>query len=62
MKVELVEKELATALYRFSYGRLSAQEAAEKAHVIAPKIDTSNPMIAHKGINWYAKQVLKASK
>lgn len=53
-----IESELASALFRFSYGKLTVEQAEKKAKEIAPNYDTSNEMLAHKGINWYAKQVL----
>lgn len=58
--LKFVEEDLAMALYQLSFGKLSFEEAEQKAHVIAPKIDFSNPGISHKGINWCAKQILKS--
>jgi hypothetical protein len=34
-------------------------QARQKAKEIAPNYDMDNEMLAHKGINWYAKQILK---
>lgn len=58
-KVYSVESELALALFRLSFGRLTYAQAEEKAKMVAPKFDMDNEMLAHKGINWYAKQLLK---
>lgn len=53
-----IEGELAKALVRFSYGRLTIDEAKEKASIAAKNWDSSNEALAHKGLNWYAKQLL----
>ena len=53
-----IESELAKALVRFSFGRLSVDEAKEKAIVAAKNWDSTNEALAHKGLNWYAKQLL----
>ena len=58
-KVYTVESELADALFRFSGGRLTAVQAGQKAKIIAPNYDMDNEMLAHKGINLYAKKILK---
>lgn len=51
-----IESELTNALLRFSFGKLTVDEAKEKAAVDAKKWDSSNEALAHKGLNWYAKQ------
>lgn len=53
-----LENELAIALFKFSYGRLSVTEAKETAKKVLPNYDTSNEMLMHKGLDWYAKQLL----
>lgn len=53
-----IESELVKALVRFSFGRLSVDEAKEKAIVAAKNWDSTNEALAHKGLNWYAKQLL----
>lgn len=58
-KVYTVESELANALILFSSGKLTVGQARQKAKEIAPNYDMDNEMLAHKGINWYAKQILK---
>jgi len=58
-KVYTVESELANALFRLSFGKLTYEQAEEKAKKTAPKFDINNKALAHKGINWYAKELLK---
>lgn len=57
-KYYTIESELANALFRFSHGKLTVEQAEKKAKEIAPNYDPNNTMLTHKGINWYAKQVL----
>lgn len=54
-----VESELAEALFRLSFGKLTYEQAAEKAKEAAPKFDVNDKMLAYKGISWYAKELLK---
>lgn len=54
-----IESELTNALFRLSFGKLSYAQAEEKAKKVAPNFDVNNEMLAHKGINWYAKELLK---
>lgn len=58
-KVYTVESELANALFRLSFGKLTYEQAEAKAKQVAPKLDLNSEILAHKGINWYAKEVLK---
>ena len=58
-KIITVESELAMALFRLSFGKLTYEQAEEKARKAAPKLDLNNQVLAHKGINWYAKELLK---
>lgn len=53
-----LEGELEKALLRFSFGRLTIEEAKEKAAMAAAKWDSSNEALTHKGLHWYAKQLL----
>lgn len=55
-----IQEELAKALYRFSYGRLTVVQAEKRAEEVMKNFDTQNEGLAHKGINWYAKQILKS--
>lgn len=54
-----VESELADALYRLSFGKLTYEQAAEKAKQAAPNFDLNDEVLAYKGINWFAKEMLK---
>lgn len=53
-----IEGELTNALLRFSFGRLTVDEAKEKAKIAAANWDSTNEVLAHKGLNWYAKQIV----
>lgn len=53
-----IESELAHALLRFSYGRLTVDEAKKKAKIAAKNWDSTNEALIHKGLNWYAKQLI----
>ena len=44
-----IESELTKALMQFSFGKLT---------VAATNWDSSNEALAHKGLNWYAKQII----
>ena len=54
-----IQGELAKALYKFSYGRLTVEQAEKRAEEVMKNFDSQNEALAHKGINWYAKQILK---
>ena len=43
---------------QFSFGKLTLAEAKKKAAVAAQNWDSSNEALAHKGLNWYAKQII----
>lgn len=58
MKNITIEEELARALYKFSYGRLSVEEAEEKAREVMENFDLNNEALSHKGINWCAKEII----
>lgn len=55
-----IQDELAKALYKFSYGRLTVEQAEKRAEEVMKNFDPQNEVLAHKGINWYAKQILKS--
>ena len=62
MEMRTIESEMRKALVMFSYGRLSYERAAEIAVKAAPifsEASRENKILAHKGINWYAKELLK---
>ena len=57
-----VKGELIKALHRFSYGRLTLKQAIAAAEKFAPVYEREserNEMLAHKGVGWFAKEVLK---
>lgn len=54
-----MESELTEALVRFSYGRIPYDKARKKAAEAVPNFDSGNEVLTHKGINWYAKELLK---
>ena len=57
-----VEKELSKALVFFSFGRINVKKAKETAARMAPVFEEEakkNELVAHKGVNWFAKEVLK---
>lgn len=59
MKAATLENELSMALFRLSFGKLTSKEAKNQASRLVKNIDLDNDIIAHKGVNWYAKEVLK---
>lgn len=58
-KVYTVESELTNALFRLSFGRLTYEQAEDIAEKKAHYFDINNEVLNHKGINWYAKELLK---
>ena len=58
----MVEKELEEALAIFSETRLGSNEIKRLAMKYALQFDTNDEILAHKGINWYAKEILKVNK
>lgn len=58
-----LENELAKALFKYSLGNMSFDEAQQKAEVLVPTFIAGckkYPMLGHKGIRWFAKEVLRA--
>ena len=58
-----VENEMIKALVMFSYGRVNYKRALEIAKKTAPifyEASMKNKVLAHKGLNWYTKELLKA--
>ena len=56
------KSEMTKALVMFSYGRVGYTKASEIAAKAAPIFDEEskkNEVLAHKGVNWYAKELLK---
>ncbi len=55
-----IESELREALMKLSLGKLDANEAELLAGKFAPQFDMEKfPLLGHKGINWFAKELLK---
>ena len=57
-----VESEMVKALVMYSYGRIDYDRAVEIAAEAAPVFREEaerNIVLAHKGVNWYAKELLK---
>ena len=57
-----IESEMTKAFVMFSYGRVGYTKAAKIASQAAPIFDEEsrkNEVLAHKGVNWYAKELLK---
>ena len=59
MDNKYIESEIAKALIIFSNGKLTPDQARAKAAEVAPNFDLENEMLAHKGLNWYVKEILK---
>lgn len=57
--VVVLKNRLVEALIKFSDEQLSDEEALELANTIIKHVDFSNSTLAHKGINWYVKDLLK---
>ncbi|MER2005832.1 MAG: hypothetical protein ABS939_00145 [Psychrobacillus sp.] len=58
----LIEKELKNALILFSKNLLSEQRAKSIAKSTLDGIDIEHPILAHKGVNWLAQEILKTIK
>ena len=62
LRKHTVQSEMARALHKYSFGRLTVQKARETAAKFAPVFEEEakkNTVLAHKGVNWFAKEVLK---
>ena len=58
MKNVTIQNELAMALFKFSFGRLSVEQAEAKAEEVMKNFNPNDEALSHKGINWCAKQIL----
>ena len=59
----IISPALTDAIMIFAEGRISHDEASELAEKYAEQFDTEKyPLLGHKGLNWYAKEILKANK
>ncbi|ANU11983.1 hypothetical protein BBH88_17840 [Planococcus antarcticus DSM 14505] len=55
----LIYQDFAMALIYFSKGKVNPDEARKITEDVLAKVDLTNSSIAHKGINWLAKETLK---
>ncbi|GAA4881726.1 hypothetical protein GCM10023310_72210 [Paenibacillus vulneris] len=55
----LLVDQLSEALVKFSDKKMSFSIAKKVADIALKNIDFSNSTLSHKGINWYAKDLLK---
>ncbi|WP_297416830.1 hypothetical protein [Clostridium sp.] len=53
-----LKDQLKNALVEFSYGKLNENRAEQIADKAMNKFDYSNSALNHKGMNWYAKEIL----
>lgn len=53
-----LQRDLAVSLVDLSKGELTSAQAEFISEKIMPTLDFNNPIIAHKGINYYAKEIL----
>lgn len=60
--VKNLTSDLASALYKLSDGKLNVDSAQRMAEKSIKNIDLTNSALAHKGTNWYAKEILKVIK
>ncbi len=56
---DLLTFQLSEALVKFSNERISSDNAQKVANIALKNVDFSNSALSHKGINWYAKDLLK---
>ena len=58
-----IQNELEKALTIFAEDRIDASEINILSERYVEQFDTEKyPLIGHKGLNWYAKEILKANK
>lgn len=50
--------ELSGALIRFTQERISEDQAQKIADIAINSIDFNNSALTHKGINWYAREII----
>jgi hypothetical protein len=56
---DLIKNQLSEALVKFSDQKMSISDAQNLADIVLRYVDFSNSSLSHKGINWYAKHLLK---
>lgn len=52
------EKNLSNALVKFSQGKINNNRSKDLAKIAIKNIDLTNSALAHKGINWFAKEII----
>jgi len=55
---QCLKEQLKNALVKFSYGQLIEEKAEQISEKTIDKIDLTNSILNHKGINWCAKEIL----
>ena len=55
-----LQESLAKALIKLSYDKLNMKQSKFIASKAIEKIDFKNSALMHKGVNWYAKQILNS--
>ena len=50
--------ELSKALIKFSNDKLENSQAKRIAEIAIKNIDFNNSALAHKGVNWYAREII----
>lgn len=53
-----LRNELTKALMKFSNNKLSDVQANKIAQIAIGNIDFNNSALAHKGLNWYAREIV----
>lgn len=59
MRASTIENKLANVFFQLSFGKLTFKQAQSKSKEMARNFDIDDDMLAHKGINWYVKEVIK---
>ncbi|WP_286908970.1 hypothetical protein [Clostridium sp. UBA1652] len=57
--LETLKNELSETLFKLSFGKLNYTQANNIANTAIDNIDFENSALVHKGVNWYAKQILE---
>ena len=65
MRNETLEKKFAKAVYKYSLGKISIDEADSMSDLYVKqflKNCETSPTLGHKGIDWYAREIVKGLK
>lgn len=54
----VLERDLASAIIRMSKGTVTTFVAEAVANRLVPQLNFNNSAIAHKGVNWFAKEII----